>query len=88
MPKQGLHLIKPSAVTTSGSSSSSTINTNGSVSFTSALAINIEGVFSSAYDNYQIVMRMTHSSSTPVLICQVMSGSSVDSTEAYRDWET
>lgn len=57
MPKQGLHLIKPSSIASTGSGNSSSINTNGSVTFTTCATLSLNGVFGADYDNYMIVIR-------------------------------
>jgi hypothetical protein len=53
----GLKLIVPSSVAGSGVS----VSASGKVTFTAATTISVNGVFSSTYDNYLIVIR--HSSS-------------------------
>lgn len=53
----GLVLITPSSVTKTGTGSSATINTNGSVTFSSCLSLQLNDVFTSTYDNYRIVFR-------------------------------
>jgi hypothetical protein len=49
----GLKLIVPSSVAGSGVS----VSASGKVTFTAATTVNINGVFSSTYDNYLVVMR-------------------------------
>lgn len=83
MPVQGLHLITPSAAVATGTGSSATINANGSVTFSAVTALELRGVFSVDYDNYQIVCRMTQSTSDGNVTLQMVSGSSVDSTSNY-----
>lgn len=51
----GLKLIVPSSVAGSGVS----VSASGKVTFTAATTININGVFSSTYDNYLMVARFT-----------------------------
>jgi hypothetical protein len=62
MPVQGLHLITPTSIVSSGSGNSSSIGANGAVTFSSCVELSLNGVFSSTYDNYQIVIRMSQSS--------------------------
>ena len=57
MAKNGLHLLTPTSTAVTGSGSSATINTNGSVTFSSCATLSLNGVFSADYDNYMIVMR-------------------------------
>ena len=49
----GLTLITPTSITATGGSGS--ISATGTVSFTSASAISLNGCFTSTYDNYKIV---------------------------------
>lgn len=83
MPAQGLHLIKPSAAVASGGGSSASINTNGSVTFSAVTALELRGVFSADYDNYQIVCRMTKSTTSSGVLVQLVSGSTPDATNNY-----
>ena len=53
----GHHLITPTTVAKTGTGSTATINTNGSVTFLSCATLSLNGVFSADYDNYMIVAR-------------------------------
>jgi len=53
--KNGFILLKPTSVNVTGSSPTATINANGSVSFTNASNISLNGVFSSDYHNYRVL---------------------------------
>jgi hypothetical protein len=55
--EMGLSLITPTSVAASGGSA--TISSTGTVSFTSASAISLNGVFNSTYENYRILLRIT-----------------------------
>lgn len=55
----GIRLLIPSSVAAVGTGSSATINTNGSITYSSAHTIRVNGVFSATYDNYMIVVRGT-----------------------------
>jgi len=55
--KNGLHLITPTSTAKTGTGSTATINTNGSVTFSSCETLSLNGVFSADYDNYMIVAR-------------------------------
>lgn len=61
--KNGLHLITPTSIVSTGSGNSSSINTNGSVTFSSCETLSLNGVFSADYDNYMVVMRFSATSS-------------------------
>lgn len=62
----GLYLIKPTSIVSTGTGNSSSINTNGSVTFSTCQTLSLNGVFSADYDNYMIVMRHTSSGSTEI----------------------
>jgi len=55
--KNGLELITPTSIASTGTGNSSSINTNGSVTFSTCATLSLNGVFSSTYDNYMIVCR-------------------------------
>lgn len=57
----GLYLIKPTSIVSTGTGNSSSINTNGSVTFSACETLSLNGVFSADYDNYQIVVGGTGS---------------------------
>ncbi len=56
----GLRLITPTSIAATGGSGS--ISANGTVSFTSASAISLNGCFSSTYDSYKVLVDITASS--------------------------
>lgn len=56
--KNGLELIKPTSIASTGTGNSSSISANGSVTFSSCATLSLNGVFSSTYDNYMIVCRL------------------------------
>jgi hypothetical protein len=59
----GLVPIIPTSVSVGGGTA--TVGTNGQVTFTSATtSLSLNGVFSSAYDNYRIVYRATYASAS------------------------
>ena len=62
--KSALELITPTSVSSTGSGNSSSINTNGSVSFSSCATLSINGVFSATYENYMCVCRVSAGSTT------------------------
>lgn len=75
----GHHLITPTSVAKTGTGSTATINTNGSVTFSSCATLSLNGVFSSTYDNYIIVMRNS-GSGTNTNLCLRLRASGTDST--------
>ena len=68
----GLYLIKPTSIASTGTSA--TISANGSVSFTAVSSLSLNGVFSADYDNYMIVWRASNTAATAVNIRMRSSG--------------
>ena len=66
--KNGLHLITPTSIASTGTGNSSSINTNGSVTFSTCATLSLNGVFSADYDNYMIVHRFSFSTLTAASI--------------------
>ena len=64
MSKNGLHLITPTSIASTGTGNSSSISANGSVTFSSCATLSLNGVFSADYDNYMIVLRHTDDGNT------------------------
>ena len=62
MSKNGLHLITPTSIVSTGTGNSSSINANGSVQFSTCATISFNGVFTADYDNYMIVTRIMNNS--------------------------
>jgi hypothetical protein len=50
-------LMKPTSVASTGSGNSSSIGTNGSVTFSACETLSLNGVFTADYDNYMVVIR-------------------------------
>lgn len=59
----GLVLLKPTSVDKAGTGSTATINTNGSVTFSSCTSLSLNGVFSAEYCNYMVVARRNNTGS-------------------------
>jgi hypothetical protein len=59
----GMVLMKPTSIASTGTGNSSSIGTNGSVTFDTCATLSLNGVFTADYDNYQIVIRHVGSSS-------------------------
>ena len=76
----GLVPIVPTSVSVGGGTA--TVGTNGQVTFTSATtSLSLNGVFSSAYDNYRIVYRATYASAASLSARLRVSGT--DTTTNY-----
>ena len=58
VPEPGLTLVTPTSIANSGGSASSS---NGTVTFTGVTSISLNGIFSSTYNNYQIMVAATGS---------------------------
>jgi hypothetical protein len=81
--KTGLVELTPSTISVTGGSGS--ISATGSVSFTSASAISLNGVFSATYDTYRIFYNTTHSVDSGTTLRLRASGTDA-STTAY-EWQ-
>jgi len=83
-PPSGLVSIVPSSVTVG--SGSATTSTNGQVAFTGVSSVALNGVFTSAYDNYRILFRPTVASTTQNITARLRVGG-VDASGAgtYRE---
>lgn len=77
----GMILVTPSSVNHTGTSA--TINASGSVSFTACSVLSLNGVFSSAYDNYIIDVRHTASSTTQLFYRLRASGADNSTANSY-----
>lgn len=53
----GMVLMTPTSIASTGTGNSSSINENGSVTFSSCATLSLNGVFTSDYDNYMISIR-------------------------------
>jgi hypothetical protein len=88
MAKNGLILLTPTTVDKTGTGSTATINANGSVTFGSCTALSLNGVFSSTYDNYRVVMRATTSGASIDANMRIrlrLSGTDSTDTTLYND---
>jgi hypothetical protein len=62
----GMVLMMPSSVDKTGASSTATIGPNGSVTFGSCETLSLNGVFTTDYDNYMVVIRHEGSTTTGI----------------------
>ena len=85
--KNGLHLITPTSIVSTGTGNSSSINTNGSVTFSTCATLSLNGVFSADYDNYMIVMREKNTAGTNQIQYRLRSAGSDTSTTTYTTQE-
>lgn len=84
--EMGLSLITPTSIAVTGGSGS--ISSSGNVSFTSASAISLNGVFSSTYNDYKIFYKVSPSVSNAQSITLRQSGSDsiVSYNGSYVNW--
>ena len=62
----GMVLMTPTSIASAGTGNSSSIGTNGSVTFSSCTSLSLNGVFTSEYNNYKIVMRYVGSANANI----------------------
>jgi hypothetical protein len=79
----GLVVMTPSTVAKTGASSTATINADGSVTFGSCETLSLNGVFTSAYDNYMIVMRYVSSANAAMQFRMRASGVDNSTANSY-----
>jgi hypothetical protein len=81
----GMVLMKPTSIVSTGTGNSSSIGTNGSVTFSSCATLTLDGVFTADYDNYVIVSRHNTASGTYELYARLRaSGSDASGTDYTR----
>jgi len=82
----GLVVMTPTSSDAVGTGSSTTINTDGSTTFSACTSFSLNGVFTSSYDNYMVTMRYSPSSGTGnVLRARLrLSGTDATSTADYN----
>ena len=61
----GLVVMTPTSIVSTGTGNSSSIGANGKVTFSSCNTLSLNGVFTSSYDNYMIVTRGKSATSYP-----------------------
>lgn len=77
----GLTLISPTSIAYTGTSAS---NTNGKIVFSACSSVSINGVFSSSYDNY-LIMVTPFSQSASVMVFWRLRASGTDTTSGYNN---
>jgi hypothetical protein len=73
----GLVLVKPSTVV------NGTDNGKGTVSFSAATSVSLNGIFNSTYENYRIVLNITTTSADTTATMKLRVANSDDSTTSY-----
>jgi hypothetical protein len=80
MPLNGLVTMTPTSIASTGTGNSSSINTNGSVTFASCASLSLNGVFTSSYDNYMIIIRHSRSTSDDYMYARLRASGSDNTT--------
>ena len=80
----GLVQIVPTSISATGGSGS--ISATGAVSFTSASSISLNGVFSSTYDNYRIIINANSSSTSGIGQLIRLRASGADNSSSNYRW--
>jgi len=78
----GTKPITPTSVAVG--SGSATINAGGSVTFTGASSVSLNGVFSSTYTSYQVVMTLTATSAEQVIGARLRASGSDTTSSTYK----
>jgi hypothetical protein len=87
MATSGLVTMTPSSIASTGTGNSSSINTNGSVTFSTCATLSLNGVFTSSYDNYMIQMRGTASANVYLEARMRVGGVDEASTSNYYTYQ-
>lgn len=77
----GLQLITPTSINNTGGTASAT---GGEISFTDVLAFRLNGVFTSVYQNYQIIGELTSTDNAGIAILARFSVAGTDTTANYH----
>lgn len=77
------NLVIPTSITSTGTGNSSTINTNGSVTFSSCTTLSLNGVFSADYENYMIYIRHSNATTNEYIRLRWRVGGTDSSTANY-----
>ena len=77
--------ITPTSVATTGGSA--TISSSGGISFTSASAVNLNGCFTSSYENYRIVMNLHGTSFADVQVRLRGAGTDLSGSVYYNTYQ-
>lgn len=87
MAVNGLVTMTPTSIASTGTGNSSSINTNGSVTFSTCATLSLNGVFTSGYDNYMISLRFIDSSASGNFVAMRLRASGAIDTNNYTTQE-
>ena len=82
-PNSGMVLMRPTSIVSTGTSASATIGANGSVTFSACESLSLNGVFTTSYDNYMVVVRGNSSDDGGNLSVRLRTGSTDASGSNY-----
>lgn len=85
-PNSGMILMRPTSIVVAGVGATASIGVNGSVTFTSAESLSLDGVFTSGYDNYMVVMRHLGSAANTLLFRLRASGTDASGSNYTRQF--
>ena len=86
MPINGLVVMTPTSIASTGTGNSSSINADGSVDFASCETLSLNGVFTSSYENYMIVLRGTCSDNRNIWTRFRVSGTDASGTDYTQQY--
>lgn len=81
----GMVLMTPTSITSTGTGNSSSIEANGSVTFSSCATLQLNGVFIDPYDNYMIAIRSVGTNSNDSLNIRFASNGTVTTDNNYTN---
>lgn len=76
----GMVIMRPTSIVVAGAGSSASVRAAGGVEFASATSLSLNGVFTSTYDDYMIVMRGAETTNNNVSIRMRAAGSDATGT--------
>lgn len=77
----GLVVMKPTSVASTGSGNSASIGADGKVTFSACTSLSLNGVFTSSYSNYMLSVRFVYAANTDYL-CYRLRSSGTDAAGA------
>ena len=83
MSVNGLVVMTPTSIASTGTGNSSSIGANGKVTFSSCATLSLNGVFTSSYDNYMISYTATRVGTTNDFVVVRLRASGTDATTNY-----
>lgn len=83
----GMVLMMPSSIASTGTGNSSSIEANGSVTFSSCATLSLNGVFTTDYDNYLISIRCIGTGNTTLEFRFRASGTDNSTASSYTNQE-